>query len=234
MQYFGGKFRIRRQIAELINSYNPVLYLEPFCGSAWVAELVEAQLRVCCDLNSDLVAMWQAVQYGWEPPGEITQEQYYEIKAMPSPNPLKAFAGFGCSFAGKYFGGYARGHGADAKTAKSQLNKRMYAKTEKSQGLKDVHFNCVDYEAAITLYDPDIVYCDPPYKGTTKFYGLPEFDHSRFWDVMYEESYKRVVLISEYEAPKEFEAVLSIPTKTEIRSSAGERIPRVEKVFKLR
>jgi len=178
--------------------------------------------------------MWQALQYGWEPPGDITQEQYYQIKAMQSPNPLKAFAGFGCSFAGKYFGGYARGHGADAKTAKSQLNKRLYAKVAGSQGLKDCIFNCIDYEQAIKLYDPDVVYCDPPYKGTTKFYGLPDFDYARFWDVMFEESLNRTILISEYEAPGLFEEVISIPTKTEIRSADGERLTRVEKVFRLK
>jgi DNA adenine methylase len=233
MQYFGGKFRVRKQISQFINLFNPSTYLEPFCGSAWVAELVKADVRICCDLNSDLIALWQAVQSGWEPPDNVTQEEYYAAKDLVSPNPLKAFCGFGCSFAGKYFGGYARGgHGADAKTAKSQLTKRMYAKTAKSQGMEDVVFSCLSYEEALTTFYADLVYCDPPYQGTTKFYGLPDFDTGKFWEVVRRHSRHTVVLVSEYEAPADFMEVLSIPTRTDIRSAEGKLIPRCEKLFR--
>jgi len=232
MQYFGGKFRIRKQVAELINSYNPVLYLEPFCGSAWVAELVKSQLRVCCDLHPDLIAMWNSLQHGWKPPSTITQDQYHATRLLESPDPLKAFVGFGCSFAGRYFEGYARTAKKDnsksyAAAAKRQLEKRIVS-------LEDVIFQQCDYEQAITLFDPDVLYCDPPYKGTKFFSGLPRFDNARFWDVMYEESFKRVVLVSEFEAPPEFEAVLCIETNSGIRNGDGNVVPRVEKVFKLK
>lgn len=234
MQYFGGKFRVRHQIADYINSLHPTTYLEPFCGSAWVAELVQAQIRVCCDFNPDLIALWQAVQAGWVPPDEITVEDYYAAKALPSPNALRAFCGFGCSYAGKYFGGYARGgHGADAKTAKSQLIKRMYAKTAKSQGFLDVEFAYMDFCTALAVYDAEVTYCDPPYMGTTKFYGTPDFNTELFWEEI--RAYSQVgrsILVSEYTAPSDFVEVLAIQTRTDIRSGQNKLIPRVEKLFK--
>jgi DNA adenine methylase len=232
MRYFGGKFRIRKQVAEFLNGFQPKYYLEPFCGSAWVAELIRCDLRVCCDLNSDLIALWQDIQSGWLPPDTISEEEYYAAKALPSPSAMRAFCGFGCSFAGKFFGGYARGgHGADAKTAKSQLISRMYAKTAKSQGLQSVVFIECNYEDALQ-FGADLVYCDPPYAGTTKFYGLPEFDAPRFWDVVRQESKNgRMIFISEYDAPGDFVSVLDIATRTDIRSAKGKLIPRVEKLF---
>jgi DNA adenine methylase len=234
MRYFGGKFRVRKQIAEFLNSYNPKYYLEPFCGSAWVAELIISDTRVCCDMNADLIALFMAVQSGWEPPDFISEQEYASAKMLTSPNPLRAFCGFGCSFAGKFFGGYARGgHGADAKTAKSQLIKRMYAKTAKSQGLTNVEFCHCDFELALELFDSaDLIYCDPPYIGTTKFYGTPDFDTNHFWSVIRSQAQNgKNIFVSEYTCPDDFVSCLEIPTRTDIRSATGILLPRVEKLF---
>ena len=38
----------------------------------------------------------------------MTEERYMKIKDRPSPDALKAFVGFGLSFGGKYFSGYAQ------------------------------------------------------------------------------------------------------------------------------
>jgi len=55
MQYFGGKSRIRDRVAALINALEPQHYLEPFCGSCWVGEVVKAPKRTFCDVNADLI-----------------------------------------------------------------------------------------------------------------------------------------------------------------------------------
>lgn len=53
--------------------------------------------------------MLRGVQNGYELPELITPDQYQLIKAHKDWDPVLAgFVGFGCSFGGKWFGGYAR------------------------------------------------------------------------------------------------------------------------------
>ena len=72
----------------------------------------------------------------------------------------------------------------------------------------------------------------PPYANTTKYTGVPDFDSEEFWNVMREWSKNNDVYISEYEAPDDFESVLDMPTKTNIRDKTDNVCCRVEKLFK--
>lgn len=51
----------------------------------------------------------------------------------------------------------------------------------------------------------DVVYCDPPYKGTEKYSGY-EFDHDAFYEWVRTRDYP--VYFSEYSAPDDFVAIL--------------------------
>ena len=52
--------------------------------------------------------MWEELQNGWMPPQTLTKEDYEFLKNNKDIKPhLTGFVGFGCSFAGKWFGGYA-------------------------------------------------------------------------------------------------------------------------------
>lgn len=52
--------------------------------------------------------------------------------------------------------------------------------------------------------DGDIVYCDPPYKGTEKYSGY-DFDHDAFYEWVRTRDYP--VYFSEYSAPDDFVAI---------------------------
>ena len=83
---------------------------------------------------------------------------------------LTGFVGFGCSFAGKWFGGYARGHGGKlgyADTSKRSLLKKMNT-------MQDVEFQFADYKNL--SFKDCLIYCDLPYNNTTKFTGTPDFN----------------------------------------------------------
>lgn len=229
MQYFGGKSAIAKWIAKRINRYEPKVYLEPFCGSCWVGQLVVAETRVFSDINPALITMWNSLLEGWVPPAIVDEDEYRQLKNIQNPDdPKTAFVGFGCSFAGKYFGGYAR------------CRSRTYAVAGKYQLMRRIPdfdgsiFISTDYRKAISIIKPDVVYMDPPYRNTTKYYGCPDFDSSLFWNVVRIQSRLRVVLVSEYDAPKDFEAVMEIPTTTKIRDSSRQPITRTEKVYMLK
>ena len=84
--------------------------LIPFCGSLGVLKFLAPHFKTirASDTHGDLIALWKAVQRGkFVPPKKMDEEEYKRIKELPSPNALKAFTGFGLSFGGKYFSGYA-------------------------------------------------------------------------------------------------------------------------------
>jgi len=170
--------------------------------------------------------MYNGVQQGYELPDTLSEEQYQYIKNHKDEDKvLTGFVGFGCSFAGKWFGGYARDKRKScdfAHTSKLGLLKKMST-------MQDVVFECKGYK---TL-KPDgcLIYCDPPYKGTTKYTGVPDFDTEQFWNIMREWSINNDVYISEYNAPNDFISVLDIPTKTDIRDKNNNDIHRIEKLF---
>lgn len=225
MQYLGGKSKIRFQLANLISErLNGRNYFEPFTGGGWVLQEVVAKKRFASDYNKALIAMYQELQRWWMPPDFISEEEYQKLKEKQDhEDPLTAFVGFGCSFAGKWFGGYARSKGKDcyASTTKRSLLKQL-------PKILDVKFNSASYDT----YSPKgvLVYCDPPYANTTGYTGTGRFDNNRFWDVMREWSKDNTVLISEYSAPEDFQCVLEVGSQMGMTKN-GERPVANEKVF---
>lgn len=129
MQYFGGKAKIAKYIVPYLEGVRRKgqVYVEPFVGGANIVSKMSGE-RKAYDLNKYLIAMYKGVQSGYDLPHYITEEDYKYIKEHKDENKiLTGFVGFGCSFAGKWFGGYARGHGGKlgyADTSKRSLLKK--------------------------------------------------------------------------------------------------------------
>lgn len=106
MQYLGGKFRIRSQVIDYLETVREGRpYIEPFVGAGWIVSGMRgSSSRVASDLSEDLILLWQALQDGWDPPKAVTEEEYNRLKTDP-PSALRAFVGYGLSFSGKWFGG---------------------------------------------------------------------------------------------------------------------------------
>lgn len=227
MQYFGGKQRISGKLLNVIQPYVDTyggIYWEPFVGGASVLCKVKGVERRASDINEALITMWKALQNGWNPPDFVSEALYTEISAKRSPeDPLTAFVGFGCSFAGKWFGGYARGDAGRnyAANAKRSLEKKM-------RGLEGVDFLHGDYREF--EFGSGVIYCDPPYKGTTQ-YAAPPFVWRAFWSWCRERAKGgATILVSEYAAPEDIKEILSIETKTDIRTKQGHE-KRAERLF---
>ena len=98
--------------------------------------------------------------------------------------------------------------------------------------IKGIKFACKDYRELEC--EGCLIYCDPPYKNTTKYSIIGSFDTEEFWNVMRNWSKNNTVIISEYEAPNDFECIKEINTKTDIRNRSGKRENRVERLFKFK
>ncbi|MCB0191245.1 MAG: DNA adenine methylase [Anaerolineae bacterium] len=228
MRYLGGKSRTARQIAGCINTIRQPgqPYWEPFVGAGWVLARVRGEPIFASDANQALIFMWQRLQRGWEPPAVVTEEQYAIARSGGYDAALTAFVGFGCSFGGKWFGGYARGNTSPKMVKRSLL--------DKSKWFENVHFFAADF---LTCYPPTsscLIYCDPPYDDTTGYGAVPKFSTIKFWDrVRLMETCGHTVIVSEYQAPDDFTCILEMPTKTEMRTVDNGREARTERLFRL-
>ena len=81
-----------------------------FCGACNVEAKVKGYDEIICNDNQPyLIALFKALQDGYDLPEVITEEDYHYVKDHKDENPaLTGFVGFACSFGGKWFGGYAR------------------------------------------------------------------------------------------------------------------------------
>ncbi len=228
LQYFGGKQRIARRLAAHMAPAvaRRGVYWEPFVGAASVLAATTAARRLASDSNSALINMWRALAAGWEPPGEVTEDTYKAVRLALNPDdPMTAFVGFGTSFAGKWFGGYARGGvGNYAATAVSSLRRKM-------KTLQGVEWASGDYRE-IEPPVGAVIYCDPPYQGTTQYSAVAPFSWDAFWAWCLERhAAGNIVFISEYAAPSDFVPSLEITTKTAIRTAVAGKEIRLERLF---
>ena len=182
-------------------------------------------LRIGNDLSYHLIEMWRALQKGWQPPDEITEDDYKYLKAAQDiEDPaLVAFAGFCCSFSCKWFGSYARNSRGDnyARQGKNAIL------TPLPKMLRVELYN-LDYRD-LEIPEGSIIYGDPPYRGTAGYmYGL---DHAAFWQWCRDKSLDgHHVYISEYSAPEDFECLLEIDHFTTLTKT--NKAKRVEKLFR--
>lgn len=227
MKYMGSKRRIAKDILPIIleNRKQNQWYVEPFCGGCNMIELVNGN-RIANDYNEYVAEMWNAlVSRNWQPPTEITEKQYNDIKANKEqyPKELVGFTGIAVTFGSTWFGTYARNkRGTNyAMEGRSNLMKQV----ERLQGTIFTSSSYCD----IALPENSIIYCDPPYEGVAGY--KDKFNHIAFWQWCREKTTEGdSVFISEYNAPNDFECIWQSELKTNM--NAKYETNPVEKLFK--
>lgn len=202
MVYMGSKARHAKDILPIVlrNRKPGQWYVEPFVGGFNMIDKVTGK-RIASDSNKYLIALFKELQRGWIPPEEINEELYNEVRIDKDlyKDHFVGLVGFCCSYSGKWFGGYARG------------DNRNYYKERRSNLMKQVDaikgvamFHC-DYKS-LEIPENSIIYCDPPYAGTTKY--KDSFNHDEFWQWCRDKSFQgHDVFVSEYSAPSDFKCI---------------------------
>lgn len=219
-----GKSRIAASLAGRILGRNPFI-VEPFCGALAMTALLQPALA--SDISRPVMTLIRAVRDGWTPPPFLSEEVYNDCRARKEEvdDPLVAFAGH-CTFGGKWFGGYARPHssqpdptGASARSLLRRVNACS----------KTTFKTCTYQEQFIPR--GALVYCDPPYAGTTSGYWCKDaFDHETFWSWARALSCDHDVIVSEYAAPEDFVSVFDLNRPTFMRTNV-DADRRIEKLF---
>lgn len=111
MRYLGGKSKIAKRLAAKILESTPrrELLIEPFCGGGSMTAALAPHFKhvQASDISEDLILMWKALQEGWEPPQNVTEEEYKALRHA-EPSALRGFVGFSCSFGGCWFLSWAK------------------------------------------------------------------------------------------------------------------------------
>lgn len=235
IKYVGSKNRISKEIAPIIqkciDDNNIKTYFEPFVGGANMIDKIKCEKRIGNDIHKELIALFKQLQTGWKPPQHISENEYNEVRLHKEnyPDYYVGLVGFNATFGSKYFGGYARGFKADKITPRDIPNEAIRNLVEQVPNIQDVKFINVDY---LTLNETKlkncVIYCDPPYEGTTK-YVTGGFEYDVFWQWVRDTSKNNYVFVSEYNAPKDFKCIWSKDVTTSLKVNEHEN--RTEKLF---
>lgn len=227
MRYQGGKSRIAQDIASVISVRGGDCFVSLFCGSCAVESKVQGFSRkILNDRHQYLIALLQGVQRGYELPESITPEQYRHIREHKDDDPtLAGFVGFGCSFGGKWFGGYARNATGTNYAAQS---KRSMLKDMAT--LQDATFVCADYRR-VCIPPRAVIYADPPYNNTTGYHG-DRFDSAEFWIAMrLLADTGHTVFVSEQETPPDIQCVWERKFTRTLDRNKSNQFSVTEKLF---
>lgn len=196
---------------------------------------INCSQRIGCDIHKQLIALLKyAQEHENDLPDRILEDEYKTVQQnrLNYPDWYLGLVGFCASFGAKYFGGYAR----DSREDNSGKWSAGAIKNLKKQipNIKDVEFiNTSFQELPLDKIKGYVIYCDIPYRGTTK-YKTEQFPYEEFYEWVKVASTHNVVLVSEYSMPEEFDCIWQKETKTLLDSNkikADKENVRIEKLF---
>jgi len=232
MRYLGGKKKIGKEISEVLKNYGPVnkypIYIEPFCGCLSVTiHMVDEYKVYISDVQKDLILLWKEIKSGvFKEPKSVSKKTWEKYK-NEEPSALRAFIGFGCSFGGKWFSTFAN----DYCSQNVDYSKRTINSLKKMEpGIKKINkISCHSYEKLDTpKLKGFLIYCDPPYKNSTGYSASNNFDSDKFWNIVRKWSKYNIVIVSEFNAPKDFKCIWK---KNKITNWGGQQGVMTEKLF---
>ena len=235
MQYMGSKNRISKYISPIIQSYindNTNCYIEPFVGGANMIDKIQCKKRIGCDLHKQLIELLKYTRDKSDTfPLHISEEEYKQVKNNKNKYEdwYLGLVGFCGSNSAKYFNGYARG-----KDTRDRPNEAIRNLKKQAPNLKGIEFyNCSFLDLPKDKINNCVIYCDPPYRNTTK-YKTEKFPYEEFYQWCRDMSKNNTVLISEYSMPDDFTCIWEKETKISLDSnkkSGDNKNKRIEKLY---
>ena len=230
MKYLGSKSRIAKEILPLIlaDRKEGQYFVEPFCGGCNVTAQVLGN-RIANDSNEYLIAMFRGLVSGEIYPEQISRELYNDVRECFRSGSDKydlgfmGWVGFMASYRGKFFGGYAGTTMSKGKPY-DYIAEAVGGVMRQIPKLHGVEFRTGNYKNLI-IPDESIIYCDPPYMGTTGY--SDGINHDEFWQWCRERVYDgHKVYISEYQAPDDFITIWEKPIQNciSLNKKATERL----------
>jgi DNA adenine methylase len=229
MKYMGSKNRIAKHILPIMLAERKPdqWWVEPFVGGANLIDKVYGK-RIGADINhyliDALITIRDCVLDLPKNNSEFTEEDYKQLRKSGDYK-YKGYAGFAFSYSGKWLGGWRR----DRLGKRDYVNESYKNALKQSpllQGVRLVNESYLD----LRIPENSLIYCDPPYEGTTKY--KDDFNHDIFWDWCRTQTKSgHTVFISEYNAPEDFECIWQKEIVSSLTKDTGSK-RAVEKLFR--
>ena len=237
----GSKSKIANNILPIIQQrlkeYNIKTYIEPFCGGCNVIDKVVCDKKIASDNQKYLIAMYKNLDKISGLPDFVTKEHYAEVRACYNENKNSfpewyiGAIGFLASYNSRFFdGGYAGIVHTKAGSVRNYYDEAKRNLQEQISRLANIDFFNRDY-TYYTDFENCLFYLDPPYKDTKQYGTGIGFDYDVFWDWCRHMSEKNIVLISEHQAPSDFECLWQQEIKRTMNH--GKPIKATEKLFEI-
>lgn len=221
MKYVGSKNRIAKYILPImLAERGDKPWVEPFVGGGNIIDKVKGE-RYGYDINIDainaLITIRDSIDSIAKNDTEFTEQDYKLTN--------DSFAGFAYSYGAKWRGGWRRD-----KAGKRDYIAEAYRNALKQHPLlQGVHLECRSYDSLI-FSKPSLIYCDPPYAGTTK-YSTGSFSHDHFWQWCRDQkNLGHTIFISEYSAPSDFKCLWEKEIVSSLTKNTGSK-KGVERLF---
>lgn len=137
------------------------------------------------------------------------------------------YIGYQLSFGANFFSGYVKRCDKKHRGDIYSYNSCM----KQAPNLGGIQFINSSYKTIDRNLEGYVIYCDPPYRGTSG-YKCGEFDYKYFYNWCMKMAKKNIVLISEYFMPKEFELLWEKGVKVTLNNTSSLGKDRIEKLFK--
>ena len=236
MKYVGSKNRLSKQLAPIIQSYIDGMgekcngYWEPFVGGANMIDKIKFSHKYGSDSHKYLIALLRHIQQTTDDiPDTITENEYDAVRTNPNAYPdwYVGLVGFCASYNAKWFGGYANGVKTKIGTVRNYTDEAIKNLKKQAPLLEGISFACRNY--ADCSADGFVIYCDPPYRDTTK-YATGNFDYEKFYRWCKDMAKNNIVLISEYWMPDDgFECIWQGNLKCTLDKAS--RTDKVERLY---
>ena len=182
--------------------------------------------------------MYKALQNGWVPPLELSEDEYFHIKnnttyaiakygdTLPQ---IRGVVGFAYSYAAKWFGGYCRGYN-DKGEPRDYIREGYNNIMKQLPNIMSVKFHNCSYDK-LDIPENSIIYCDPPYRNTTKY--KDSIDYEQFYQWCRDKKLEgHNIFVSEYNMPDDFICVWEKELNSSLTKDTGSK-KAIEKLFTL-
>ena len=235
MKYMGGKFRLAKHIMPIILEGRQAgqHYVEPFVGGGNTIQHAECP-RIGADANIHTINALKFVRdHADKVPknnSEYTKAEYdaamarHRVDKAAALTGRDSLAGFAYSFGAKMFGGWASGR--DGRDYVSEACHNAQKQSSLLQACELIHSSYND----LAIPPRSVIYCDPPYAGTTSY--IVEFNSDDFWQWCREKVTEgHQVYVSEYAAPADFVCVFEKTQAVSIAKQAEHHTHKIERLF---